>query len=95
MNTDEETMQVQGSNEQEFSTPPSKKMNRSLSSVGISPVSLHALPPHRRVSSANEKFSKVADKFKAGLAEAFDIDPEKIKDKTHQNDTKKRNICKS
>ena len=42
MNTDEETMQVQGSNEQKFSTPPSKKMNRSFSSVGISPVSFFA-----------------------------------------------------
>ena len=44
-----------------------------LESVGISPVNLHAVPPHSRSTSAKAKLVKVVEKFKTDISDACDV----------------------
>ena len=53
---------------------PRKKLNTSLSAVGISPINLHGIPSHSRSSSAKSKLTKVVQKFKTDISEAYNVD---------------------
>ena len=48
-----------------------KKVNTSLSAFGVSPVNLHGMAQHSQTSAAKAKLSKVIDKFKSDLSEAY------------------------
>ena len=61
-------------NSETFATPPHKKLNTSLSVLGISPVNLHSLNDFRRLPAANKKSTQVTDKMTSQLSEAYNIE---------------------
>ena len=65
---------------EEFETPR-KRLNTNLEMVGISPVNLHSVPQHSRSASAKQKLEKVMDVYKSSLAEAYNVDEDKMCEK--------------
>ena len=74
LNEDENMSENELSDYEMFATPPKKKLNTSLSSVGISPVNLHGVPQHTRAYTAKLKLTKVMEKFKSELSEAYSVE---------------------
>ena len=50
-----------------------KKRNTSLQSTGISPLSLHAVPQHSRITNAKMKLDKVMNTLKNNISEAYKL----------------------
>ena len=53
---------------------PTKRLNSSLGSIGVSPINLHGVPQHSRAKSAISKFDKVVTTLKDNLSEAYQVD---------------------
>ena len=52
---------------------PRKRLNKSLETVGVSPVNLHGALQHSRATSAKQKLDKVVDKYTSTIAEAYNV----------------------
>ena len=59
---------------------PRTKVNTSLLAVGVSPISLHALPQYSRSSAAKVKLAKFTQKFKSDLSTAYSINDLELDD---------------
>ncbi|CAB4062244.1 unnamed protein product [Lepeophtheirus salmonis] len=55
---------------------PRTKVNLSLETTGASPIYLHAIPQHARLSAAKMKLSKGVDKLRTYIFGAYQIDDE-------------------
>ena len=75
---DESMSENEQSKDHEFSaagfTPPRKKLNKTLSSIGSSPINLHSISQHSRGPTAKRKLAKVSQKLKENLVEAYSIE---------------------
>lgn len=49
-------------------------MNRSLESIGGSPIKTHSMPKHRRVSYVNEKLDRTVGCLKRSFAAAVGVE---------------------
>ena len=52
---------------------PRKRLNKSLETVGVSPVNLHGALQHSRATSAKQILDKVVDKYTSTIAEAYNV----------------------
>ena len=57
-----------------------EKLNTSLETVNVSPINLHAVPQHSRVSCAQVKLSKFTSSVTTSLADAYGAGLESLKD---------------
>ena len=61
------------SSDTEVEETPRKRLNKSLETVGVSPVNLHGALQHSRATSAKQKLDKVVDKYTSTIAEAYNV----------------------
>ena len=59
-----------------------RRLDSTLSVLEESPVKLHSVAPHQRVTSVKQKLKKVVDKLKEGVAAAYQLDVNQLQDVT-------------
>ena len=59
-----------------------RRLDSTLSVLEESPVKLHSVAPHQRVTSAKQKLKKVVGKLKEGVADAYQLDVNQLQDVT-------------
>ena len=64
------------------------KLDRSLSTIGVSPVKLHALPKHQRLVTAKNKYEKAVANVESQIAEVYGVDPSHIAETSKPCDCK-------
>ena len=78
----------------EYQESPRKRLNSSFELVGVSPVNLHSLPPHSRVTRAKEKLKTVITKFEESISTVYNFPMEQLKDGEPSNSDRSETINK-
>ena len=53
--------------------PPEKKINSTLKSIGLSPVNIHGVAQHSRISNAKGKLKKVLNRYKENISPTYNL----------------------
>ena len=68
---------------------PRKKINKRLQSIGISPVTLHAVPQQSQITNAKMKLDKVMKTLKSNISEAYKVEVDYFEDSESDSYEKK------
>ena len=52
---------------------PKKKLSSTLESIGVSPVNIHGVAQHSRISNAKSKLKKVLNVYKENISAAYNV----------------------